>query len=50
KIFKRFHKGKKDSTSTGLGLAIVKSIAFSYQLQVKYSFEEKMQCFTLKKK
>ena len=50
KIFRRFHKGQQDATSTGLGLAIVKSIADSYQLQVKYSFEEKMHCFTLKKK
>ena len=50
KIFQRFHKGQQDATSTGLGLAIVKSIADSYQLQVKYSFEEKMHCFTLKKK
>ena len=50
KIFQRFHKGQQDATSTGLGLAIVKSIADSYQLQVKYSFEGKMHCFTLKKK
>ena len=50
KIFQRFHKGQQDATSTGLGLAIVKSIADSYQLQVNYSFEEKMHCFTLKKK
>ena len=50
KIFQRFHKGQQDATSTGLGLAIVKSIADSYQLQVKYSFEEEMHCFTLKKK
>mgnify|MGYP002752503969 FL=1 len=50
KIFQRFHKGQQDATSTGLGLAIVKSISDSYQLQVKYSFEEKMHCFTLKKK
>lgn len=50
KIFQRFHKGLQDATSTGLGLAIVKSIADSYQLQVKYSFEEGMHCFTLKKK
>lgn len=50
KIFQRFHKGQQDASSTGLGLAIVKSIADSYQLQVKYSFEEKMHCFTLKKK
>jgi len=50
KIFQRFHKGQQDATSTGLGLAIVKSIVDSYQLQVKYSFEEGMHCFTLKKK
>ena len=50
RIFQRFyhsHGEKKDST--GLGLAIAKSIANSYGLELVYSWDNGMHCFTISK-
>lgn len=48
-IFQRFYKNRKKERegSTGLGLAIVKAIADIYELEIKYSFEEKMHVFSI---
>lgn len=48
-IFERFYKGTQDNNSNGLGLSIVKTIMDKYpQLQLKYSYEQEMQKFSLK--
>ena len=45
-IFERFyHEGNPDST--GLGLALVSSICRYYDINLSYSFEEEMHCFTM---
>lgn len=49
-IFDRFYKSGQKAESTGLGLAIVQAICQLYELQITYSFEEKMHIFTISTK
>jgi signal transduction histidine kinase len=47
RVFERFYKEKPESGTLGLGLAIARKIAFSYQLEIRYSFEKGMHHFSL---
>lgn len=47
KLFQRFYKADKSSTSLGLGLAIVKKICDYYQFDIHYSFENDQNCFRI---
>lgn len=48
RVFERFYKGAKAKEgSTGLGLALVDSICKSYNLKIRYAFNNKMHIFTI---
>jgi len=46
-IFERFEKNGTNSHSVGLGLSIVKEIAEVYNINISYSYENKLHVFTL---
>ena len=46
-IFERFEKNGTNSNSVGLGLSIVKEIAEVYNINISYSYENKLHVFTL---
>ncbi|MFV8355786.1 sensor histidine kinase [Flavobacterium sp. XS1P32] len=46
-IFERFEKQSNNPNSIGLGLSIVKEIAEVYNINISYSYENKLHVFTL---
>ena len=46
-IFERFEKQSNSNNSVGLGLSIVKEIAEVYNINITYSYENKLHVFTL---
>lgn len=48
-IFRRFYQGRKREHSAGLGLSLVESICRLYGVEIRYSFEQGMHRFEIKR-